>query len=509
MPKITVESNGVLKQLKSLNPNKAAGPDKISPRLLKELADVLCAPLTNIFQAAIDSGTVPTQWRSALVTPIFKKGDKHKASNYRPVSLTAVCCKICEHIVAKQVLNHLDMHNLLSDRQHGFRRNRSCETQLILFVDELMRTMTAGKQTDAVIMDFSKAFDVVPHGSLLVKLNHYGVRNNTLAWIDSFLNQRSQKVVVDGMESAPAAVTSGVPQGSVLGPLLFLVYINDMPECIKSDLRLFADDTIIYRAIETPEDCKILQEDLRALEIWEEKWGMLFNPSKCSTIHITRKKIPLITPYILKQEVLETNKSATYLGVTISQDLSWNDQVEKVVAKGQRTLGFVRRNVKTSNRETKAKAYNTIVRPTLEYASSVWSPGQTTLKHSIEKVQRRAARYVCGQYSRYDSVKEMQQSLGWESLEQRRNKSIVIMLFKIINDLVAIPRTQLTPSKRSTRGNTRKYQQLITTTSYYKYSFFPTAITLWNSLPSDLSCKEDIDDFKAGVSSMSLPSARF
>ena len=509
MPRIIVDNNGVMKILKSLNPNKAAGPDKISPRLLKELADVLCNPLTEIFQATLDSGTVPTQWRNALVTPIYKKGDKHNAANYRPVSLTAVCCKICEHIIAKQILNHLDTQNQLSDRQHGFRRKRSCETQLILFIDELIKSMSAGKQTDAIIMDFSKAFDVVPHGSLLVKLKYYGVRDNTLLWIDSFLDQRTQKVIVNGIESESAAVTSGVPQGSVLGPLLFLVYINDMPECIKSDLRLFADDTIIYRTIESREDCIILQQDLAALEDWEKTWGMSFNPSKCSTMHISRKKTPLITPYILKNEALETNKSATYLGITISQDLSWNEHVNKVAAKGQRTLGFIRRNIRTSNKETKIKAYNTLVRPTLEYASSVWSPGQATLIQKIEKVQRRAARYVCARYSRQDSVQDMLQSLEWESLEHRRNKNMVMMLFKIVNSLVAIPSTQLIPANKTTRGNRRKYLQIATRTNYHKYSFFPTAITLWNSLPSDISSKEDLDDFKAGVNSINLPSARF
>jgi hypothetical protein len=241
-----VDAAGVEKLLKNLKPDKAAGPDMISPKVLRELAPVLSLPLSLIFQNSIDTGVVPTQWKHhALVTPIFKKGDRDKASNYRPVSLTAVCCKLCEHIVAKAIVTYLETNGLLSDSQHGFRQLRSCETQLLLFIDELARSMCEGDQVDVAVMDFSKAFDVVPHERLLAKLNHYGIRGTTLPWIRGFLTDRSQQVVVDGAKSASAQVTSGVPQGSVLGLILFLVFINDMPECIQAQSRLFAHDSII------------------------------------------------------------------------------------------------------------------------------------------------------------------------------------------------------------------------------------------------------------------------
>ena len=338
MPEITVTQDGVEKLLKNLKPNKAAGPDRISPCVLKELADVLSKPLAQMYQTAFNTGAVPKQWTTALVTPIFKKGDKSKASNYRPVSLTAVCCKLCEHLVAKAILNHLDSHSLLSDLQHGFRRKRSCESQLTIFIDELTRGVVNGAQIDAVVMDFSKAFDVVPHGSLLVKLQHYGIRGNTLHWINSFLSNRTQRVVVDGEMSDLAPVTSGVPQGSVLGPILFLVFINDMPECITSTSRLFADDTIVYREVRCDEDRLALQADLKALEEWEDKWGMSFNPSKCSVIHITKKKSIAQNDYLLKDQILETSTSANYLGITIASDLSWKEQIQKVASKGNRLL---------------------------------------------------------------------------------------------------------------------------------------------------------------------------
>ena len=265
MPHISVDPEGVKKLLSSLNPNKAAGPDRISSRVLKELADELYRPLAALFQNSLNSGLVPKQWKSALVTPIYKKGDKHNPANYRPVSLTSVCCKVLEHIVAKALLCHLEEHKILTENQHGFRHHRSCETQLLIFVDELLRSMSEGKQIDAVIMDFSKAFDMVPHNSLLFKLSGYGIQDKTLDWIESFLSDRSQRVVVEGEQS-------------------------DLPKCVGSSCRLFADDTIVYKEISSPADSAALQQDLEALQRWEERWGMSFNPSKCNTINITRKR---------------------------------------------------------------------------------------------------------------------------------------------------------------------------------------------------------------------------
>ena len=170
------------------------------------------------------------------------------------MSLTSICCKVLEHIVAKALLCHLESNKILIENQHGFRHSRPCKTQLLMFVDEFLRSMSKGKQIDALIMDFSKAFDMVPHNSLLVKISGYGVQDKTLAWIGSFLSDRSQRVVVEGEQSDPAPVTSGVAQGSVLGPILFLVFINDLPKAIDSSCHLFANDTIVYREISSPAD---------------------------------------------------------------------------------------------------------------------------------------------------------------------------------------------------------------------------------------------------------------
>ena len=506
MPHISVDPEGVKKLLSSLNPNKAAGPDRISSRVLKELADELYRPLAALFQNSLNSGLVPKQWKSALVTPIYKKGDKHNPASYRPVSLTSVCCKVLEHIVAKALLCHLEEHKILTENQHGFRHHRSCETQLLIFVDELLRSMSEGKQIDAVIMDFSKAFDMVPHNSLLFKLSGYGIQDKTLDWIKSFLSDRSQRVVVEGEQSDPAPVTSGVPQGSVLGPILFLVFINDLPKCVGSSCRLFADDTIVYKEISSPADSAALQQDLEALQRWEERWGMSFNPSKCNTINITRKDDPIVTVYTLKNEPLENVKVASYLGVQISRDVSWHSHVAKITSKGNKSLGFVRRNIRITSEATKTLAHQTLVRPSLEYASCVWAPHLKHLREGVEKVQRRAVRYVCGIFEQQAPITDTQTTLGWDTLEQRRLKAVVTMGYKIINDLVAVPSTQLKPNTRETRGHGKKFHQIYAGTNYYKFSFFPMLVPLWNALPSKVVLAADLEDFKESLSQVHVKS---
>jgi len=235
-------------------------------------------------------------------------------------------------------------------------------------------------------------------------------------------------------------------------------------------------------------------------------WGMSFNPSKCNVVRITRKKKPLKLPYMLKNEELESAATAGYLGVTISQDLSWNTHIAKVIAKGNRALGFLRRNINTRSVTTKSNAYNTIVRPTLEYAASVWAPGYKTLISALEAVQRRAARYVSNDYRRRESVTNMMLKLGWESLEERRNKSRVSVIYKIVNKLIAIPDAQLVRNRAPTRGHDLKFHRIATRTNYHKDSFFPTAISLWNALPPDLVKLKDTEHFRKALNKCRVPS---
>ena len=229
------------------------------------------------------------------------------------------------------------------------------------------------------------------HAKLILKLHNYGIRGRTLSWISAFLNGRSQTVVLEGDCSEEVPVTSGVPQGSVLGPILFLIYINDLPDKVKSQVRLFADDTTAYLAISKLADSEQLQADLDILQEWEIKWDMQFNPSKCQVIHITRSRSPLPTTYTLHGETLEAVASARYLGVDIANDLSWKTHVSRITNNANKSLGFLRRNLKTKNTSLRENAYKAIVRPQLEYASPVWDPHTKDDIQKIESVQRRAA----------------------------------------------------------------------------------------------------------------------
>ena len=272
---IQVTNEGITKLLPELNPGKASGFDLLPARILKELAAELSPYLSAIFRRNFDTGTLPQDWGTANVTTIFKKGEKFKASNYRPVSHTSLCCKIQEHVITCNVLKHLESHDILTDCQHEFRARRSCETQLLTLAQELLAGLDKKHQHDLIILDFSKAFDRVPHQRLMRKLDHYWIRGSTYNWIEAFLTDRTQQVLLEGVTSDSIPVISRVPQGTVQGPLLFLLFINDLLDCVQARTRLFADDCILYRQIKTQQDCAILQEDLTKIAAWEQKWGWL------------------------------------------------------------------------------------------------------------------------------------------------------------------------------------------------------------------------------------------
>ena len=216
MPDIVITEEGVPKMLKNLNPHKAVGPDEISPWVLRNTAEEIAGALTILFQLSLDTGIIPEDWLCANITPIYKKGDKTQPSNYRSVNLTSVCSKLMEHILQSNIMDHLDVHSILSELQHGFRKRHSCETQLLTALNDIALDLDHRQQVDVIIMDFQKAFDKVPHRRLLLKFRRYGIRGEILKWIEGFLTHRKQRVVIEGEYSNWVNVDSSVPQGTVL-----------------------------------------------------------------------------------------------------------------------------------------------------------------------------------------------------------------------------------------------------------------------------------------------------
>ena len=493
MSPLSITEEGVHRRLEKLQPHKAAGPDKMKPKILKELADIIAPVITRIYRASLKQTRAPQAWKRANVTAVFKKGEKYKPSNYRPISLTSILCKQMEHIIASHLMNHLNSNKILYNKQHGFRSKLSCETQLIEFTSDLFRSLQDRKQMDVIVMDFSKAFDKVPHNRLMYKLERAKLDPSVIGWIGSFLNERTQRVVVDGEESPSAPVTSGVPQGSVLGPILFLIYINDMPLYTKhSQIRLFADDTIAYLTVTSEQDCHLLQEDLRRLESWEKEWQMEFHPAKCNIIRITRKHNKIAFPYQLHGHTLTDVPSAKYLGVTITEDLTWNKHIEKISASANRKLGFLKRNIKTKDSKLKEKAYKAIVRPSVEYCSTVWDPASNNLRTLLEKTQRRAARWVTGRYHNTSSVTGMLRDLGWRTLTDRRVDSRLIMLFKIKHGLVNV----LASDFFSLHRDNFHIKPIHAKSKYFNDSFFPRTINDWNKLPTNVISTDKLSLFR-------------
>ena len=348
------------KLLRGLNPHKATGPDGLSTRFLRR-----CQPLSHHHS---HSYTRPRLTKdSSQMTGgrrTWHPSSKREAVASRPTtgqfpSLQSSCSKMVEHIIHR----YFESNNILTDFQHGFRTNSSCEAQLINTIQYLAAGLDKSTQIDVILLDFSKAFDKVAHQRLLRMLHHYGVRASTLRWIQGFLGDRTQRVVVDGESSATAPVISGVPQGTVLRPLLFLVYINDLPCRVKATARLFADDCLLYRTVNSSDDAASLQQDLDNLQEWEHAWQMHLNPEKCEVIHITRRRNRIQMPYFIHGQQLGITNSAKYLGITICDNLSWNPHISTITRKASNTTAFLRRNLSSCPRRIKTTSYSTFVRP--------------------------------------------------------------------------------------------------------------------------------------------------
>lgn len=321
---ITITVNGVTRAIERLSTTTSPGPDGITTKILKITCPASAYLLTLIFQQSLETGCVPKDWKAAHIKPLFKSGDKTHHTNYRPISLTSICSKLFEHILYSHIMTYLNQNNLLLQNQHGFRQNLSCQTQLYELLTDLHKSLHISLDTDAVFIDFTKAFDRVPHKRLLLKINDLNLDYNTTRWIGEFITNRTQSVKLNNYISHPIPVTSGVPQGSVLGPLLFLIYINDIETGITSSIRLFADDCVIYRQITNSTDVSALQSDLTQLSKWCDTWQMGINLEKTKYVRFSCALDRPLNRYTINDRDVQSASSYKYLGIYITSDLSWN-----------------------------------------------------------------------------------------------------------------------------------------------------------------------------------------
>ena len=391
MPKIILKESDVLTKLRQIDPSKASGPDGIHSRVLKECAAELAAPLTVLFQASLDTGHVPDEWKFSIVSPIFKKGSKQVAANYRPVALTAILCKLLESFVREAMVNFLMKNKFLTDTQYGFVKGRSTALQLLRYMDEVIDSLQGGSCVDAIYFDLQKAFDTVPYKRLLGKMESYGINNLVLNWCKSFLMGRKQAVSVNGSLSQPAPVASGIPQGSVLGPLLFVIYINDLPDSVRNSfLLMFADDTKLFKHITGEADVLDLQADVTELEKWSDTWLLRFHPDKCKVLTLGQfENIFFAYPYKLNNVILEHVDEEKDLGVTIDSELSFEAHMDDKINKANGILGLIRRTFTYLDKDILLTLYKALVRPHLEYANTLWKPRTKKYIKSIENVQIR------------------------------------------------------------------------------------------------------------------------
>ena len=483
----------VKKVLLELDQSKSMGPDGIHPKLLKVLAnnENFINAVTILFNKCYTSGKIPLLWKTANVTALHKKGSKTDPSHYRPVSLTCILCKVYEKLIRAHILNHVVTK--ISKLQHGFMSGRSCLSNLLESVDIINDFLADGDTVDIFYLDFQKAFDTVPHFRLIEKLSSFGITDKTLNVIHDFLQNRTFKVKVGNSVSNNYKVTSGIPQGSVLGPLLFVLYVNDLPEKIKNKVSLFADDLKMYGKSSSQQE---LQTDLDNLVVWQETWLLTFNTvdNKCKVMHVGSKNPH--SKYYLNNIELPVITSEKDLGVLVSSDWKWEQNIHAIVNKATSVAAWVLRTIVTRSPDIMLNIYKTIIRPHLEYCVQLWSPlpshGNWNLIMSIENVQRNFTRSIEG--IGLLPYKERLEKLGLTTLLERRARGDLIESFRIISGIADYGKSLLKPSFSGRNLNliSRPGDQ-----NTYKHGFFSRrVINYWNKLPVFIKSAENVNQFK-------------
>ena len=503
---LIITSPEVSDQLKGLNTSKAIGPDGIPSAVLKECHTELADSLTELYNLSLTLGKVPKAWKCANVVPIFKKGNSNIVKNYRPVSLLPVISKVLEKLIHNTIIQNLIPKITL--KQHGFMPTRSTVTQLLATFLEVNTNLDTGRRTDIIYFDLAKAFDSVPHKLLIHKLKKFGFNGSLLLWMTDYLQDRNQRVIVNGTHSNWKKVQSGVPQGATLGPLKFLLYVNDLPDVLSKGTQcgIFADDTKILRPITTNQDIHLLQQDIDSLFDWSKLWGLQFNIDKCMVLSAVRSHNKInddlnLPHYTMNNKRLVLTTEIQDLGIKIDSKLTWANHINAMVRKAHsrswlcmRALGF------HAFQKAKRTCYMTMVRSILEYGAPIWSPTFKYLIVAIENIQRRATNYILKNPKRpnplHSDYKKRLIELNLLPLTYRREIIDIQTFLKTwnntnklgLNNILDFTKPNQGPVTRAMAGGLTlrcKQTRLISTAHFYPYRL----TLIWNKLPYDTRLK--------------------
>jgi hypothetical protein len=485
-----------------LDVGKATGTDGISNRMLKETSIAIAEPLSLMFNISFQMGKVPIIWKEANLCPIHKKEDKSLVSNYRPISLLTCISKVQERIVFLHQYKYLKENNLLTSKNSGFKELDSAVNQLLAITDKIHKALEAGNEICLVFLDVCKAFDRVWHSGLLHKARCMGIDGQLFDWLCDYLKDRKIRVVLNGQKAEWQPTTAGVPQGSILGPLLFLIFINDITEDIESDIHLFADDTSLMEILDNYNlSYAKLNRDLNRLSIWADRWLITFNATKTVYLKITRKINQAPKPVLrLKGVVVREVLTHKHLGLTFNTTLTWGDHIGKLVTKAAQCVGLLKRICRDVPRECLEILYKAMIRPLLEYGDIIYDGSFDNQTKRLEDVQRQAALACTGAY-RHTKHVNLLEELGWPMLSQRRKNHRMNVMFKIQNGLVPPYLADTCPplTRDRTTYHLRSGMNITTPqirTSTYQKSFFPQTINDWNELDRATRGLKTIDTFK-------------
>ena len=506
--------------LDNLDINKARGPDAVSGAVLKNCSKTLAYPLSILFNLSYNTGYIPQEWKLANVVPVHKKDDKNKITNYRPISLTSLVMKVFERILYDELLTRTI--DKIDTRQHGFLRNRSCNSNLLLFTESIVRSLHEKIGTDVIYFDFAKAFDTVSHDLILNKLKtQYNIDGTLLKFFTEYLCSRKQRVILDNVISECVDVLSGVPQGSILGPLLFVLFINDIYTNIDKDtnIALFADDTKIWRDINSEADCEILQNDINTLSTWSRNNKMSFHPDKCKalSIHDSRPDFVKVLPfpychYNINGNIIEFCENERDLGVLVSSNFRWDDQHDKILKKAHQMLGFTKRTCHFILDARKRRSlYLSLVRSNFEHGSIIWRPVTETEISDFEKLQKKALKWIFKEENMHYNDETYIKRCCQANLTPMKiffDINDLTFFHKIVHENVPILLPEYikpyTGQGRLRQANLDSLSYVCTFTSssypssrspFYK-SFFYRVIHSWNSIPLNLRIIENIHTFK-------------